>query len=96
MEVCFRAKVRRVYNMDDTLAYEYVTVPKLDRCHCDMRKFGDSRKFGPYSNSDLFPAMLRRAVSHVGDKIRLNAIPPGVSVDTSGFLAAVTITIEEA
>jgi hypothetical protein len=94
--VSFRAKVRRVYNADETLAYEYVPVPKLGRSHCDMNAFRSHRRFGAYANSDLFPAMLRRAADAIGvnNVLRLDRVPEGVTVDTSGFLAVVSFDLD--
>lgn len=93
--ITFRAKIETIYNMDDTVAYQRVKVPKLAARHCDMAAFRADQKFGPYANSDLFPSVLARAVKALGvkDYIRLDAIPGGVSVDTSGFLAQVTISV---
>lgn len=98
--VTFKAKVRRMVNMDGTVAYRYVDVPKTIGCkHCDMQAFRDSAKFGPYANSDFFPGMLRHAVEQVGVKpggrLKLDALPDGVTVDESGFLAVVSIVIPD-
>ena len=93
--VQFKAKVQTVYNMDDSIAYQYIKVPALTRSHCDMHQFRTDRKFGSYANSDMFPSMLARAVKVIvlRDIIRLDSIPAGVLVDTSGFLANVTIAV---
>ena len=88
----FKCKVQKAYNMDDTLAYEYVSVPQLHRHHCDMNAFRQSAKYGAYANSDLFPAILarvRRDVFGEATTIRLDRIPAGVKVDATGFLAQV-------
>ena len=88
----FRAKVENVYNMDDTLAYSLVKVPSLDRKHCDMNAFRKHPKFGGFANSDLFKNVLSRIKKdRLGDHIRLDRIPEGVTIDTSGFLALVTL-----
>ncbi|HEY9550590.1 MAG TPA: hypothetical protein VIR45_13925 [Kiloniellaceae bacterium] len=94
-DIVFRAKVETIHNMDDTVAFRHVKVPNLARRHCDMAAFRADHRYSSYANSDLFPAMLGRAVKAlgVGEHIRMDAIPSGVSVDTSGFLARVTITI---
>ncbi len=96
LAVVFKAKVQKVYNMDDTLAYEFVKLPKLSRSHVDMHKFRMSNQFGGYANSDLFIGLLGRAVTKAGVKeiIKLNELPPSVSVDASGFLAEVTIKVD--
>jgi hypothetical protein len=95
-KISFRAKVQRICNMDDTIAYEYVQVPKLDRKHCDMNAFRQHAKYGSYANSDLFLGMLatiRKGICNVDGWIKLDAIPQGVSVDTSGFLALVEFDV---
>lgn len=91
----FKAKVQSVYNCDGTLAWQYVKVPAITRSHCDMPAFRKHGRMGPYANSDLFPAFIRRALEGLGVKetIRLDRIPESVNLDASGFLARVTITI---
>ena len=90
--ISFKAKVRDVFNPDETLAYQIVAVPTLTRSHCDMAAFRRHPKFGSYANSDLFPNLLAKLRSErLGDHIRLDRIPGGVAVDTSGFLAVVTV-----
>lgn len=95
-KISFRAKVQQVYNMDDTLAYEYVQVPVLQRKHCDMNAFRQHSKYGSYANSDMFPGMLariRKEICNSSGWIKLSAIPEGVNVDTSGFLALVEFDV---
>jgi hypothetical protein len=96
-DIKFRAKPETVYHMDESVAYVRVKVPALGRQHCDMAAFRRHRRYGSYANSDLFPSMLARAVrdSGVRDYIRLDQLPPAVTVDASGFLATVTITVGE-
>lgn len=96
--ITFKAKPQRVMTMEDTLHYEFVKVPALTRAHCDMAAFRSSKKFGDYANSDFFLSMAKRALMAmgVGPTIKLNAVPAGVTIDTNGFLATVTITIPEA
>jgi hypothetical protein len=92
----FKAKVKTMYNMDDSVAYEYVSVPMLNRNHCDMPAFRDHPKYGSYANSDLFIGMLngiRKTIFGNNNKLKLSDIPPNVSVDTSGFLAVITINV---
>lgn len=73
----------------------FVKVPELTRRHVDMHLARTHPRFGGYANSDLFPSMLRRcAAVPPGKVIYLDALPPGVAVDTSGFLAAVTLDVE--
>jgi hypothetical protein len=93
--ITFKAKVQTVYNMDDTVAYQYVQVPELKRAHCDMNAFRSHPRFAAYANSDLFPNLLKRAVAAagVGSTIRLDRPLDCVTVDASGFLARVTINV---
>lgn len=93
--VSFKAKVQTVYNMDDTIAYQFVQVPELKRAHCDMSAFRSHPRYSAYANSDLFPNLLKRAVevAGVGKVIRLDKPLERVTIDTSGFLARVTINV---
>ena len=92
----FKAKVQQIYNTDNTLAYEYIQVPALDRKHCDMAAFRTHPKYGSYANSDLFVGMLKR-IRHdlFGEHgiLKLNDIPNTVRVDTSKFLAVVSFDV---
>lgn len=94
-QVRFKAKVQRLHNMDGTLAYEYVKVPALNRRHADMHAFRTHPRYGPLSNSDMFPSVLAHAAKAVAPRgiIRLDDVPDGVTVDTSGYLAVVTIEL---
>lgn len=59
-----------------------------------MNAFRTHPRYGGLANSDLFPGVLARIrKERLGDKIRLDAIPEGVGVDTSKFLAVVTIDV---
>ena len=92
--ISFKAKPETVYNMDDTVAFQRIKVPTLVRGHCDMNAFRKHPKFGGLANSDLFRnilAKIRR--ERLGEYIRLDRIPEGVNVDTSGFLANVSIDV---
>jgi len=94
--ISFKAKIEPVYNADETLAYQVIRVPVLERRHCDMHAFRQHPKYGPYANSDLFPGILSRIrkdrlVGQYGNTIRMDRLPAGVSVDTSGFLVVVSL-----
>ena len=94
--VTFRAKVQPVtYMGEDTPRYSRIKVPQLTRAHCDMAAFRTDRNWGAYANSDLFLNMLNGAkkLIGVGEYIRLDEVPTGVTVDTSGFLAEVTFEL---
>lgn len=74
-----------------------IKLPAIDRRHCDMHAFRTSRSFGAYANSDLFRPLLARCLKArgIGESIDLAAPPLGVTVDTSGFLADVTIDVPD-
>lgn len=95
-KIQFKAKVQTVHFSDTSRNYEYLRVPELDRKHCDMRAFRSHPKYRGYANSDLFKGMLKRIRKEVfagSDILKLSAIPAQVTVDTSGFLAIVTIEV---
>ena len=96
--ISFKAKVRQVYNVDETLAYHTISVPTLTRSHCDMAAFRTHPRFGGMANSDLFPNILSRVrrdrlVGEYSNELRLDRLPDGVTIDTSGFLAVVSLDI---
>ncbi len=95
--ITFKAKPETIYNMDDTVAYQRIKVPVIDRKHCDMASFRKHPKFGAYANSDLFKNLLSRQLklADIPAYIRLDKdLPKAVTVDLSGFLAEVTITLD--
>ncbi len=84
--------------MDDTVAYHDVQVPVLARRHCDMSAFRKHPKYGSLANSDLFAGILKRIRrdtigGEYQESIRLDRVPANVTIDESGFLAEVTITV---
>lgn len=92
--ISFRAKVETIYNVDETVAWQHIKVPKLERRHCDMDAFRRHPKFGGLANSDLFPNLLSRIKrDHLGEYVRLDRVPANVTVDTSGFLAVVSLEV---
>lgn len=96
-KITYKTKLRDVWNADMTqVEFRIVDVPELKRSHCDMNAFRQHRKYGSYANSDLFPAMLRRIkmeITKPGGWMKLEELPENVTVDTSGFLATVTIEV---
>lgn len=93
-EIVFRAKIEDVFDCEtNKVTFRRIKVPVLKRSHCDMQAFRMSRAFGSYANSDLFPSILGRVRSSIAKDgyLRLDWLPENVSVDTSGFLAKVTI-----
>lgn len=92
----FRAKVTELFFVSGESAGKRIQVPTLKRCHCDMREFRQHPKWGSYANSTLFEGILREIrAKHFGGSgvLKLDSIPEGVAVDTSGFLAQVTIEV---
>lgn len=94
-KISFRAKSQKMFNMDDTLAYEYVTVPAFKRSHCDMHAFRTHSKYGSYANSDLFLGMLARIRKDRFNSgiLKLSEVPEGVTVDATGFLVLVEFDV---
>lgn len=98
--VTFRAKVETIYERDGTPAYQRIKVPQLTHAHCNMAEWRTHPKWGYLANSDLFLSVLRRQAARAvgGDHVRylrLDRLPETVSVDTTGFLARVTINLDD-
>lgn len=96
MKIEFKAKPQTVHDMDGTALYQFVVVPELKRSHVDMHAARMHPKFGGLANSDLFPGVLariRRDVLNGAAYLRLDALPANIIVDTSAFLAKVTIDV---
>ncbi|ATY17142.1 hypothetical protein CU254_41945 (plasmid) [Amycolatopsis sp. AA4] len=95
----FRAKPETLYNVDGTCDYTRIKVPEIGIRHCAMSEFRSHATLRGLANSDLFPRALRGVLKQmgiaVGGYIRLDQLPDGVTVDASGFLAAVTITVAD-
>lgn len=90
----FKGKVETMYNVDGTVAYQYIHVPEFDLKHCDMNAFRRHPKYGGLANSDLFKSVLKRIrQDKFQGQLKLSSIPDGVSVDTSKFLAVVTLYV---
>jgi hypothetical protein len=89
----FRGKTETVHNMDGTVAWVQIKVPKLERRHCDMAAFRQHKRFGGVANSDLFPSILARIARDAAPNgyLRLDRVPANVAIDQSGFLAVVRI-----
>lgn len=93
-EISFKGKVETLHYVDGSIASIRIKVPTLERRHCDMNAMRQHPKYGAYANSDLFSAMLARIKSErLGEYIKLDAIPEGVTVDQSSFLAVVTFAV---
>jgi hypothetical protein len=96
MRIEFKAKTQTMYDMEDSPLYTFVVVPEFKRTHVDMNAARKHPKHGGYANSDLFPSMLARIRKEILDGhayLRLDSLPDNVSIDTSGFLAKITIEV---
>ena len=92
--ISFKGKIETVYNVDESVAWRFIKVPELARRHCDMNAMRQHAKFRGLANSDLFPNLLKRIkADRLGETVRLDRVPEGVTVDTSGFLAKVTLDV---
>lgn len=95
-KVTFKTKARDVLTVEGELAWRYISIPKFTRAHCDMNAFRSHEKYHSYANSDLFPGMLERIAKEKlcfrdhDRTLRLDRIPPGVTVDASGFLLSIS------
>lgn len=91
--VQFKTKVKKMHQADDTVR-EYVEYKrKLVRTDCNLRPQDHA-----YFNCDMFPSMLNRAYEDVTNRrewVYLDSLPDGVTVDTSKFLAVVTVKLPE-
>jgi len=90
----FKGKVKTIYYTYQANR-DYIQIPALNSKHCEMNAFRVHPKYGSYANSQLFPGILARLSKTIfgGKYLYLDQIPEGVTVDTSGFLAVVTITV---
>lgn len=96
LTVTFKGKPAKRWSADTGAEYLALAVPRIESRHCDMHAFRASRRFGGLANSDMFPAMIQRAVREiVGERIRLADVPAGVTVAPGSLLHTVTITLED-
>lgn len=91
LQITFKAKPIKVWVSDNAFESR-LYFPEITPKHCDMNAFRQSRAFGPYANSDLFPGMLRRLPL---PKFILASNPPqGIAV-SEGFLCTVTFAVTD-
>jgi hypothetical protein len=85
--ITFKAKVRN----------RTIAVPAFTSKHCDMTAFRAHPVYGTFTNSDLFANTLSRVRRDLlggrHDTLHLDHLPGNVTVDTSGFLAVVTVEV---
>ena len=91
----FRGKARTARYPDNSVAWQFIQVPQLGTRHCDMAEFRTHPKYGGLANSDLFPGVLRklRDLLFPSGYVRLDQIPDCVTIDTTGYLAEVEVTV---
>lgn len=95
--VTFKAKPKVLhYAGRENPEYSYIDIPKLTRAHVDMHEARIDKVWGGLANSDLFENMLNGATKKKFSnmRIKLNAIPEGVSVDTTKFLHVCSFTLD--
>ena len=93
--ITFKGKIQTMHAVDDTPLYDFIQVPTFARRHCDIPAFRTHPRYGVLANSDLFLGVLAkiRRDTFKGRPLRLDDMPDGVTVDRSGFLAVVTLTV---
>lgn len=100
-KIQFKAKIEKWYTTDDEKnCVKRIKFPKLSTSHCDMNLFRTHKKYGSYANSDLFSGILQRIKEKIlgsnhDQYLKLEALPKGVTVDDSGYLAIVNINVDE-
>jgi hypothetical protein len=92
--ISFKTKGEPCSDMDGN-HFTVWKVPTLTRNHCDMAAFRRHSRYGAYANSDLFPSLLRRIRDDLAPSgyLQSHKLPPNVTVDTSGYLAVITIEL---
>ena len=92
--ISYKVKPFTLHEHDNTTSQAIDFKRVLSRKDCSMKPCDHT-----YYNSDLFPAMLNRAYRQIIGEYRtwarLSELPEGVSVDTSKFLAVVTIKLPD-
>ena len=95
--ITFKAKAEDFWLAgEEAPRYQTVKIPALKRSHCDMAAFRVHKKYGSYANSDIFPQILKNIRTEIFGHclyLRLDQPPPGVVIDTSGFLVTVQFDV---
>ena len=96
LTITFTVKMKPVYFVDGSLAWEGAPLPKKLASYADRDAFRQSRRFGAYANSDLFESILQREVKRLGvsSYLKLGQLPECVTVETA-FMSTVTIAIPD-
>jgi hypothetical protein len=89
----YKTKVKYMYGDNDEKIPYIEFKREVKRADCSMRRHERT-----YYNSDLFPSMLNRVHKQLTNNkewCRLTDLPEHISIDTSKFLAVVTITLPD-
>ena len=93
-QIQYKTKVQYIWNSEGTEKEPYINYKRvLGRSDCTLKNHEHT-----YYNSDLFPSMLNRAHKNATqgkEWCRLRELPDGVQVDTSKFLAVVTVSLPD-
>jgi hypothetical protein len=88
-----RFKAKRWYSATNP-GVSYVTIPKIQRHHCDMDAFRSDNRFLDSVNSDMFEPIVNKLVNNLyGHRICLSKEVSGVSFTEGAFLINVTIEL---
>lgn len=78
---------------------QYVTLPEHFERHADKQAARIDARFSAYANSDLFASILKRHLRDngiarlIGERWCIALDNPSISVDSTGFLSVVTVTV---
>ena len=91
--ITFKTKIQGIRDAGTMTFRDGFQMPRVKKNHCDMAAFRKHGRYGAFANSDMFESMIKRALPVPGKYVWLDALPEGFAVDTSGFLAEVTVNI---
>lgn len=92
--ITIKAKKFTVYNMDNSIAYTAIKIPRIKTNHCDMNAMRQHKKFGAYANSNMFEQMINAHVKNLGlpEVLKLNEIPEFLTVK-DGFFTIISFEV---
>ncbi len=93
--IVFAGKIQKQTDPNSKITHEYVRIPVIARQHIVINSFRNHPKYGFYANSTVLFSMIEKDLESMFPDhwIRLNDLPPNVSVTHNGFIAEVSITI---
>ena len=92
----FRTKLDPItYYGQEEVDHVNIRVPRPAENHIDRAAMRRDKEWSDFSNSSMLFGCVSRALglAGVGKTLRLDRLPESVTVDTSGFLAVVTVQI---